>query len=175
MPKKSDFREAFDKQHGKQAQILLKPEQQHLYHIYWSLRKQFSWKKSLLRIWKVLALFVNKLTSDDVYSLLNKDNLTEPIQILLSEKEKAFSQFSFAFLKFRVNFDQHSSCIFQITDSEINDKCLKSSAWEDPSKGSMIKGSKRCCNLKNSTFTILIDHCEGNWVGKSLFHWYTKC
>ena len=45
------------------------------------------------------------LTAEDKYSLLNRDNLTEPIQILLSEKQKAFSQFFFAFSKFRLNFE----------------------------------------------------------------------
>ena len=68
-----------------------------------------SWKKSLLVICKILRLFVNTLTADGKYSLLNRDNLTEPIQILLSEIQKAFLQFFFfffffAFLKFRGNF-----------------------------------------------------------------------
>ena len=43
----------------------------------------------------------------------------------LSEKEKTLSQFFFAFLKSTLNFkhfpekeDSHSSCIFEITDSE---------------------------------------------------------
>ena len=37
---------------------------------------------------------VNTLTADDKYSLLNRDNLTQPIQIVLSKKEKTFSDFS---------------------------------------------------------------------------------
>ena len=37
---------------------------------------------------------VNTLTADDKYSLLNRDNLTQPIQIVLSQKEKTFSDFS---------------------------------------------------------------------------------
>ena len=45
------------------------------------------------------------LTADNKYFLLNRDNLTEPVQILLSEKQKAFSQFFFEFLKFRLNFE----------------------------------------------------------------------
>ena len=46
------------------------------------------------------------LTADDKYSLLNRDNLTEPIQILLSEKGKGFSEFFFfAFLKIRLSFE----------------------------------------------------------------------
>ena len=64
------------------------------------------WKKSILEISKILKLFVKKLTADDKYSVLNRDNLTESIQILLFEKQKAssgFFFFFFAFLKFRLN------------------------------------------------------------------------
>ena len=53
---------------------------------------------SLLVLCKILRLFVNTLTADDKYSLLNRDNLTQPIQILLSQKQKTFSQFFSAFL-----------------------------------------------------------------------------
>ena len=53
----------------------------------------------MLVLWKMLKLFVNTLSADDKYSLLNRDNLTEPIQILLSQKQKNFSQFFIAFLK----------------------------------------------------------------------------
>ena len=49
------------------------------------------------------------------------------------------------------------------------DKCPKSPASDDTSKGNMVNGLKHCYNLKNSTFIIFIDHSEGNWVGKSLF------
>ena len=47
------------------------------------------------------------------------------------------------------------------------DKCLESPVYEDPSKSNMVNGPKHCCNLDDDTFTILIDHCERNWVGKS--------
>ena len=42
---------------------------------------------------KIFKLFVKTLTADDKYSLRNRDNLMEAIQILLSEKQKGFSQF----------------------------------------------------------------------------------
>ena len=73
--KKSFFRGSFDKWHLKRIEKLLKSERQRLYHIYWSLWKQFSWKKSLLMIWKILGVLFNPLTADDKYSLLNRDNL----------------------------------------------------------------------------------------------------
>ena len=82
----------------------------------------------MLELCKILGLFVNTLTDDDKYSLLYRDNLTQPIQILLSQKRKNFSRFFSAFLKSTLNFahfqkkdDLHSRCISQITVSEKGD------------------------------------------------------
>ena len=55
-------------------------------------------------IHKILRLFVNTLTVDDKHYLLNRDNLTQPIQMQLSQKQKTFSEFFFAFLKSILNF-----------------------------------------------------------------------
>ena len=49
-------------------------------------------------------MFVNILTVDDKHYLLNRDNLTQPIQMQLSKKEKTFSAISFAFLNSLLNF-----------------------------------------------------------------------
>ena len=57
-------------------------------------------------IHKIIKLFVNTLTVDDKHYLLNRDNLTQPIQIQLYQKQKRFSEFIFAFLKSILNF-QH--------------------------------------------------------------------
>ena len=62
------------------------------------------WKKSLLVIHKILRLFVNTFTADDKHYLLNRENLAQRIQMQLSQKQKTFSQFSFAFLKSVLNF-----------------------------------------------------------------------
>ena len=59
---------------------------------------------SLLVIHKMLRLFVNTFTVNDRHYLLNRGNLTQPIQMQLSEKQKTFSQFFFAFLKSILNF-----------------------------------------------------------------------
>ena len=61
-------------------------------------------KKSLLVIGDLLRLFANTLPADDNYYLLNRDNLAERIQMQLSQKQKTFSQFFFAFLKSILNF-----------------------------------------------------------------------
>ena len=53
---------------------------------------------------KVLRLSVNTLTADEKPYLLNRDNLTEPVQIQLSEKQKTFSGFLFAISKPILNF-----------------------------------------------------------------------
>ena len=63
------------------------------------------WKKSLSVIHKILRLFVDTLAVNHKHYLLNRDNLTQPIQMILSEKQKNFSEFFFAFLKSILNFD----------------------------------------------------------------------
>ena len=55
-------------------------------------------------IHKILRLFVNTLTVNDEHYLLNRDNLKQQIQMQLSEKQKTFSEFFFAFLKSILNF-----------------------------------------------------------------------
>ena len=65
-----------------------------------------SWKKYLLVICKVLGMFVNILTADDKYSLFNRDDLRQPIQMQLSQKEKTFSQFVSEILQAILHF-QH--------------------------------------------------------------------
>ena len=76
------------------------------------------WRKSLLVIQKIPRLFVNTLTVNGKRFLLNRDNSTQQIQMQLSEKEKTFSEFFFAFLKSMLNFknlakkvDRGSLCI----------------------------------------------------------------
>ena len=49
------------------------------------------------------------------------------------------------------------------------DQCLKSPVSEDPSKRNMVNTPKDCSNLKNSTFTIFIEHWEVNCSTKSLY------
>ena len=53
MSEKSCFRKPFNKRHSKPCQTLLKSEDQLLYHIFWSIRRQMSWEQSLLVIWKI--------------------------------------------------------------------------------------------------------------------------
>ena len=70
----------------------------------------------MLVLCKILGLFVNTLSEDDKYCLLYKDNLLQPIQILLSQKQKTFSQFFSAFLKSTLNFEHFQKKINLIAD-----------------------------------------------------------
>ena len=48
------------------------------------------------------------------------------------------------------------------------DQCLKSLVSDDPSKSNLGNALKICSNLKDTSFTIFIDHCEGYCHIKSL-------
>ena len=54
MSKNINFRECFDKQHGKPAQALLNSALQGLFHIHWWLPSQLSWKS--LSAWHAKSL-----------------------------------------------------------------------------------------------------------------------
>ena len=65
------------------------------------------------------------MTADEKYSLLNRHNLTQAIQIQLSQKEKTFLESFSSDLKSKVNFehfqkkgDPVSWCIFETAESE---------------------------------------------------------
>ena len=60
--------------------------------------------KSLFAINKILTLFLNTLTVNEKHYVLTRENLTQTIQIQLSQKQKTFFEFFFAFLKSILNF-----------------------------------------------------------------------
>ena len=73
----------------------------------------------------MLGLFLNTLAADEMYPLLKRDNLTVPIQLQLSQKQKTFSLFFPAFFRYRFNSqyfgnndDPHRFCNFEIPTSE---------------------------------------------------------
>ena len=105
MSKKSRFKGYFGKQYDKRAQTLLKCQGQLLYHICRSLLRQLTCKKCVLVTCKISSFFPNTLSGDRKYSLLKGDNLTQPIQMQLSRKQKTFCEFFCAFLKSSLNFE----------------------------------------------------------------------
>ena len=70
----------------------------------------------MLVLCKILRLFVNALTDDDKYILLYRDILAQPIHILLSPKQKTFSEFFYAFLKATLNFEHFQKNMTLIAD-----------------------------------------------------------
>ena len=70
----------------------------------------------MLVLCKILGLFVNTLSEDDKYCLLYKDNLLQPMQILLSQKQKTFSEFFSPFLKSTLNFERFQKKMTLIAD-----------------------------------------------------------
>ena len=70
----------------------------------------------MLVLWKILRLFLNTLTDDDKYCLLYRDNLTQPIKILLSQKQPPFSEFFSLFLKSTLNFEHFQKKMTLIAD-----------------------------------------------------------
>ena len=69
-------------------------------------------------IHKILTPFFNILTVNDKYYLLNRHNLRQTIQMLLSKEQNTLSEFFFGFLKSILNFkhlpkegDSRSLCI----------------------------------------------------------------
>ena len=82
----------------------------------------------MLVLCKFLKLLVKTLTDDEKYSLLYRENFTQQIEMLVSQKRKLFSEFFSAFLKSILNFehfqkkhDPHSRCGCPLTVSEKGD------------------------------------------------------
>ena len=72
-----------------------------------------------------MGLLDNTLGTDEKYNVLNRENLTMPIQMQLSQKQKTISDFFAKFLKSRLNFKHFESkgypyrfSIFEVTESE---------------------------------------------------------
>ena len=124
MSKKSRFRRSFNERHGKRPKRCFSPRAStftiFINHCYRnSVGKNLCLKvtqidaylmntlkvaeigKSLLVILNVLGLFVNTLTAEKKDYLVNRDNLTQHIQMALSKKQKKFSLFFSSSLKFR--------------------------------------------------------------------------
>ena len=101
----------------------------------------------------ILGQLVNILTADEKYAVLNRDNLTIPIQMQLSQKKKTtFSIFFAAYLKSRLNFEHFEKETTLIdfvipkvqTPKSRSDKCLKSPVSEDTSTSNMVNVPKDC-------------------------------
>ena len=110
-------------------------------------------------------------------SYRRKFNDAMPIQLQLSQKSKNFSQFLGACLQStrNLNIFNHKMTLIGFAFSKLrtaktwSDKSLKSPNSEDPSTSNKVNVPKHCSPLHQSIFIIFIDHCQVNWVDKSLF------
>ena len=176
------FRGCFDKQQGKRAPALFKSASHHIYHFHRSLPRKFSWKKFFLLTCQILGLLANTLATDEKYPVLNRDNLTIPIEMQLSQKQKVFLNFLLLFWSLPETLNVLAKKMTLIAFVFLNlrtpktrlHKCLKSPASEDPSENNMVNVPKHCSSLHHSTFIIFIDHFWRISVGKSLSYWHAK-
>ena len=117
------FRTPVNSQNTKGSQTLLESARQH-FHQLESNSIQYSWKMTILVIYKILGLFVNILTADRKYSFFNGKNLEQSIQMQSSEKQKTLPDFFALFLKSTSSFehfkkiDPHSLFVSETTDIE---------------------------------------------------------
>ena len=95
------------------------------------------------------------LTTDDKYSLLNRDNLRQPIQI--------------QFLKSELNFEHFQTKMLVIADvfpklwnpKKVVNQISKKFPFIPLFGKQHVRGTKHCLNLGSATFTIIIDDSEG--------------
>ena len=93
-------------------------------------------------------MFVYTLTPDDKYSLLNRDNLTQPIRTQLSLKQKAFSEFFLAFSKSTLNFQHFQKKMTLIADLFMKLRTPKNVA-RYMSKKSRFKGRVQTFDMQH--------------------------
>ena len=67
-------------------------------------------------IHKILRPFANTFAVNDKHCVLKRENLAQPIQIELSQKQKNFSEFFLGFSKSILNFKHLSKNMTQIAD-----------------------------------------------------------
>ena len=109
--------------HG--LQILLKSARHHYYSIAQWIGDKLSCKRSTLVKFKLVGFFVNTLTADGKYSSRNIQNLTQQLQMAISQKQKTFYRIFITLLKSRTNSNNFvkkdespSWSIYEIIDGE---------------------------------------------------------
>ena len=100
----------------------------------------------------MLRLFINALTPDNKYSLLNSDSIKQYFTEQLSQKRNLLSKFFLHFINLDSILKIFQKKITLIADVFLNlqlqkawlDKCLKSPLSEDSSTSYIINGPKHC-------------------------------
>ena len=104
LSQKPRFRTRFDSQHVKASQIHPESPWGHFYHVFSSFSEKLISKLSPLVLGEILLVFVITLTADEKYPFQDCENLPLPIQMQLSGKRKAFSEFFVPFLESTSHF-----------------------------------------------------------------------
>ena len=97
MHEKSCFTTLFSSQRVSRSQTLLKAPPEQFYPNFSSFSNKSSQKTSLLVRSQILGLFFNTLTADNKDSRRNTEDIPQPIQMLLSKKQKTFYQYLIVF------------------------------------------------------------------------------
>ena len=100
--------------------------------------------------WKILRLIVNTFTADEKYSLLNRDNVTQPIHIQLSQKQKTFSEVFFCFFESYIKVGSFGKKdephLMNFGNYRLQktwlENCIKKPISENPSTSNMVNGPK---------------------------------
>ena len=134
-------------------------------------------KMSFLVTCEILRLFVNTLTVDDKYSLRNRENLRQTIEMQFSKKQRSFKWYFTGFLKSTSNFEHFEKKKMTLRAPVLpNLRIVKHVVrWifkipvsQHSSKMSMIKGPKHCWNLQDRCFIRFFHQFAGGCVVKSL-------
>ena len=131
---------------------------------------------SLWLISEISWLFVNTMAADGKFSPPKRDNLTQPIQMQLSMTKNLFLKFLLHCWKiyeisnmFKKKMALMPNALPKLeTANDVVRKMSKRFVSKHLSTVNMLKFSKHCWNLQQSTFTIFFNHPERYWVGKCL-------
>ena len=105
-------------------------------------------------IYKIVRLFLNALTADNKNYLLKRDNLTQIIQMQLSQKQKLFPNF-FSFF-----FFLHFSNLYEILNIFQKQIILIADVFQN------VKAPQHVVRQmsKNSFFMVPFNRQHGKWV-----------
>ena len=143
-----------------------------------------SWKISLLVTFQILGLFANTFTAGNKYFFRTWENLPQPIEMQLSQKQKLFSP---VVVQFR-NSNNFLSIFCWISEMYITflifpklrwsswlmyflnyelpkrwlDKCFWKTAFKTPFESQHGKGCQKVLKSVRQPFFGILYHCKGN-------------
>ena len=176
MPERLCFRTPLKSQRLHGSPTLLKPALQHFYPNFPLIYDKFSWKTSLLLESKILGLFGNTLTADNMYSRQRWEKFWQQVQTVLSQKGKTFSENFIAFWQSTRTFWHFKkkltfvALIFQklLTLRNVVTSMPESFCFRTPLKSQRVHGSQTLQKAALEHFYSNFPLIQENWVGKHL-------